>query len=135
MRIQCFDVVQHYVVVLSTLWLTMTFCILRRRTIVKVSLDGVRVFRDRLFFASISPGNTSFVFHKVHASLHDRCFLLITLPGIEVTSRLFWSNSVGSAKTSYIFHSCNRFFLFPSRHCSQDIAVWKNFRSGPAILC
>ena len=30
--------------VLSTLWLAMAFCILRRRTIVKVSLDGVRVF-------------------------------------------------------------------------------------------
>ena len=30
--------------VLSTLWLTMTFCVLRLRTIVKVSLDGLRAF-------------------------------------------------------------------------------------------
>ena len=65
----------------------MTFCTLRRRTIVKVSLDGV--------CASVSLGNTSFVFQKVRASLHDWCFFLITNPGIEVTSRLFCSNSVG----------------------------------------
>ena len=52
-----------------------------------------------------------------------------------------------SARISYFFHSCNRLYLFPSSLCSQDIAVWKNFRkvrrsrcyssrrSNPAILC
>ena len=52
----------------------MTFCILRRRTIVKVSLDGVRVFPVGPFQASVSPGNTSFVFQKLRAELHVFCF-------------------------------------------------------------
>ena len=35
----------------------------------------------------------------------------------------------------HIFHNCNRLFPFPSRHCSQDIAVWKNFRKIRRSLC
>ena len=66
------SVVQHHVV-LSTRWLIMTVCILRRRTIVKLSLDGVRAFPVGPFQASVSPGSTSFVFQKVRAWLHD-CF-------------------------------------------------------------
>ena len=42
-----------------------------------------------------------------------------------MTSRLFWSTSVGLRVNFILFHSCNRLFQFPSRHCSQDIAVWK----------
>ena len=74
-------------------------------------------------------------------------FFLITLPGIEKTSRLFWSNSVGLREDFIFLPKLQILFFFPRRHCSQDIAVWKNFRkvrrsrccscrrSSPAILC
>ena len=40
-----------------------------------------------------------------------------------------------SAKISFLFHSCNGLYLFPSRHCSEDIAVWKNFRKVRRSRC
>ena len=40
-----------------------------------------------------------------------------------------------SARISLFFDSCNTLFLFPSRHCNQDIAVWKNFRKVRRSRC
>ena len=60
------SVVQHY----------LFFCPhhgIQRRTIVKVSLGGVRAFADGPFSASVSPGCTFFVVQKVSAWLHDCC--------------------------------------------------------------
>ena len=119
-RIQCFEfwILSALVAVLmcfstailsyNIMWcsfqpmVTTNLCSLLRRIIVKESLDGVRVFPVGPLSAFVSPGNTSFVFQKVRASLHDCCLFLITHPGIEVTSRLFWSNSVG-LRVDFIF--------------------------------
>ena len=45
---------------LSTRWLTTKFCTIRWRTIVQVSLGGVRASSDGSFSASLSPGTTFF---------------------------------------------------------------------------
>ena len=123
----------------------MYFCTFHWRTIVKVSLDGVRANSDVPFSASVSPGCTFFVVQKLRAWLHGCCSSHSRFQGW----RRSWSARTlfVSAKISYVFHSCNRLYLIPSRYCSRDIVVGKNFRqvrrsrccssrrSSPAILC
>ena len=71
----------------------MTFFFLRRRTIVKVSFDGVRVF-------PVGPLSICLAWQYIFRLSEGLCFtarllfFLITYPGIEVMSRLFRSNSV-----------------------------------------
>ena len=67
------SIVQHYVFFLSTRCHTTSLCTIDWRTIVRVSLDGVRAFPEVPFSASVSPGSTSFVVQKVRAWLHDCC--------------------------------------------------------------
>ena len=83
----------------------------------------------------------------VLAWLHDCCFSWSHVQGLRWRHCCSCRTLLGSVWTSYFYHSCNRLFLFPSKHCNQDIAVWKNFRKvrrspcgssrrlNPAILC
>ena len=50
--------------------------------------------------------------------------------GVVVVLVELWLNS---SKISYFFHSCNGLFRIPSKYCTQDIAVYKNFRKIPKI--
>ena len=61
------SIVQHYVFFVSTRCHTTSLCTIDWRTIVRVSLDGVRAFPEVPFSASVSPGSTSFVVQKVRA--------------------------------------------------------------------
>ena len=62
----------------------MTFCNLRRRTILNVSMGGVRAFADGLFSASVPLGSTFFVVQKVRAWLWvELCW---TLRGFHISS-------------------------------------------------
>ena len=74
----CCDVemlLQHDTVVQHSVFFSPTnFCTIHWRTIVKVSLGGVRAFADGPFSASVSPGTTFFVVQKVRAWLHGCCF-------------------------------------------------------------
>ena len=120
--------------VLSTRCQTVTFCILSRRTIVKVSLDGVSAFADVPFSASVSLGSAFFVFPKVRAWLHDCC------SSESHIQRLRWRHGcsgrtlLDSAKISYFFNNCNRLFLFPSRHCKTLLFGSASQRSNLPIL-
>ena len=58
-------------VFLSTRWHARRLCTIDWRTIVEVSLGGVRAFVDGPFSASDSPGSTFFVVQKVRVWLHD----------------------------------------------------------------
>ena len=60
---------------------------------------------------------------------------LLTYPGVEVTSRLFQSNSVGLRVDFIFLRLLQWIFRFPSRYCSQDVAVWKNFRKVRRSRC
>ena len=128
------SVVQHCVF-LSTRCHTTNFCTIHWRTIVKVSLDGVRAFADGPCLASVSPGSTFFYVQKVRAWLHDCCSSWQHSQGLRWRHGCSGRTPLVSAKTSYFFHSCNWWSRFPSRYCTQDIAVWRNFRKVRRSLC
>ena len=109
--------------------------------------ENIGAFADVPCSACVLPGSTFFVVQKLRAELHVFCFSWSRIQGSRWRHGCSGRTLLDSAKTSYFFHSCNRFDLFPSKHCSQDIAVWKFFpkdrrsrccscrRSNPAILC
>ena len=100
-----------------------------------VSLGGVRVLLVKLFLASVSLGNTSFVFQRVRASRHDCCFSWSKIQGLRWRHGCSGRTLLDSARISYFFHSCYRFFLFPRRDCNHDIVIWMNSRKGRRSRC
>ena len=121
-----------FCVFLSTRWLTTNLCTIRWRTIVQVSLGGVRAFSDGPFC------NISLTSWYIRCRSEGPClaprllFFIITCPGIEVTW-LFCSNSVGLCDDFIFLPQLQQIFRFPNRHCSQDIVVWKSFRKSSKI--
>ena len=55
--------------------------------------------------------------------------------GIEWRRGCSARNLLVSAKISIFFHICNKLSRFPSKYCTQDIAVWTNFRTIRRSLC
>ena len=124
----------------------MTFCILRRRTIVKISLDGVRAFSVVLFPASVSPsilplsfrrsvlGSTTAVFLD-HVS-RDWGDVTVVLVDLRWTPRRLHISSTAAKDYSYFQWAVQLGHCFGRCFAKfDDLGVCSCRRSSLSILC
>ena len=130
------SVVQHYVVFFPPdgwQWLSVFF----------VAVPSWKYRWVASVLSSLS-GLWKLLFRLVVHLLSFRRFVLGSTTAVllsNVSGDLRWRGScsartpLDSAKISHFFHNCNRLNRFLSMYCTQDIAVWKNFRKNRRSRC